>query len=467
MRHVASAFLLCLLAAGALGARTRLSAPAGADQGLLFVYAAPLPPAASQLTFRIESIAAAREDGVLVPIDLLVRDADATTLSRERRMAAGGVPPGRYAGLAVRVASAVMEGAAGSTALTPPAEPVIIPARFGLERRQATVLILSLDYRAAVKDAQRFTPAFSASAPTRPAPGLIGVVTSRATDTAALFDKVSGRVAGVVPTGRAPSGLAVDQDRKRAYVADAGEDQIEAVGLLEQTVLSRLPLRAGDAPSELALTPDGRTLVSANSGSSTVSLIDAVPLLETARVPVGNEPRSVLVDRQGRRAYALNTGGSSVTILDLASRAVVTTLSTEPGPFRAQLNRAGDRLYVIHRASPYLSVIDTQALSVANRIYVGTGALAIKVDSQTDRIYLARHGGGEIAIFDPLSLLPVDGIPADEDVSYLTIDGEGNNLYLALPSRGEVEVVRLVGKQVTARAEIGDDPYALALLGER
>jgi hypothetical protein len=49
----------------------------------------------------------------------------------------------------------------------------------------------------------------------------------------------------------------------------------------------------------------------------------------------------------------------------------------------------------------------------------------------------------------------------------MTIDGEGNNLYLALPALDTIEVLRIVGKSATARVEVGADPYAVALLGER
>jgi YVTN family beta-propeller protein len=447
--------------------KTAPPAAPGSDQGALYVYARPLPAEASRLAFRFAEVAAVREDGGAVPLLLALRDASLKTLARERRLASGALPPGRYTGLALRFEEVTLSGEQGKAPLQAPSEPLLIASPFSIEKRQAVVLRLGLEYRDAVATGFRFTPSFLAAAPQQPAVGLLAAATARGADAVLLFDKTSGDVAAVVPTGRGPAGVAIDADRRRLYVAEPLEDAVETIGLLERSVLSRIPLRGGDEPVELALTPDGRTLLSANGGSSTVSVIDAVSALEVARIPVGDKPRSVTLDRAGRRAYVFNEGSSTLSVLDVQARAVVSTIATEAGPFRGQLDKGGTRLFVVHRSSPYLTVVDTGTLAVANRIYVGNGATTLKVDSQSDRIYVARRGAPEVQVFDPLSLLPVDAIPVDGDVAFMTIDAEGNNLYLALPALDAIEVLRIVGKSATARVETGADPYAVALLGER
>ena len=61
----------------------------------------------------------------------------------------------------------------------------------------------------------------------------------------------------------------------------------------------------------------------------------------------------------------------------------------------------------------------------------------------------------------------MDTIPTEGDVSFLTIDDEGNNLYLVLTEADQVQVLRIVGKEITARADVGDGPARVALVGER
>ena len=75
-------------------------------------------------------------------------------------------------------------------------------------------------------------------------------------NTVTIFDKVSGRVSGVVPTGRQPSGMALSEERRRAYLAISGDDRVDVLDLFENAVVDRLHLKAGDGPVEAALTPD-------------------------------------------------------------------------------------------------------------------------------------------------------------------------------------------------------------------
>lgn len=442
-------------------------APALQDDGSLIVYLRPFPSEASRLSFRIESLAALREDGTSLPLSLFLSGVNGGTVTRERRLAARDLPPGDYAGLAIGVGSVSLGGQKGEAALLPPGDAVKVQAPFKIEKRRAVVLSLELQAQGLVEAGARFAPAFAAAQPARPVTGLFGLVSSRGANTVTLFDKGSGRVVGLIPTGRTPTGLALDPARRRAYVASAGEDTVEAIGLLEMAVRARVQLRGGDEPVELALTPDGGTLLAVNAGSNTVSVLDAVSLVEVARVQVGNGPRSIVIDPSGRRAYVFNSDSSGVTVIDITARAVVGTIATEAGPLRGQLSRAGDRLYVIHRSSPNLTVIDPLALAVTSRVYVGPGAVALKVDLRTDRIYLARRNTGSVEVFDPNSFLPVDAIPTGGQVSYLTIDDEGYNLCLVLADKNEVDVLRIVGKEITARVEVGDDPYRVTLAGER
>lgn len=434
---------------------------------MLSVYLRPFPPDASRLSFHIEDFSAEREDGGSVPLSLLFTEARGDLLTSERRLTTRGIPAGRYSGLALRIGGASLRGEQGPSVLTSPEEPMAIKVPFTVERQRAVVLALRLNYRDSVHPGSRFEPSLTATTPQRLAPGLIAMASNQGSNSVTLFDKVSGEVVGLIPTGSRPIGLAIDPNRRRAYVAASGDDTIEAIGLLEQNVLNRLTARGGDEPVDLVLTPDGRTLLSANMGSNTVSVLEAMSLVETARIQVGNGPSTVLIDHAGRRAYTFNSSSSSVTAIDIAARAVVATVGTEAGPLRGQFSRDGDKLYVIHRSSPYLTVIDPLSLAVTARVYVGPGAVTLKVDPLTDRIYLVRRGTGVIEVYDPLSFLPVDTIPVEDEVSFMTIDAEGNNLYLVLARKNQVQVVGIVGKGITARVEVGEDPGRVALVGER
>lgn len=437
------------------------------EEGQVFVYLQSLTQEADRLSFRLEGVSAVRGDGSTVPVTLHIKEIIGKELKRDRLLASGNLPPGQYQGFQLRVSGATLQGEEGVAALPLADEKPMTSIPFTIARRKAQVISLKFRYRESVPGGIRFAPSFDAEVPGKLAAGLIGLATGRGANTVTVFDKVTGKVAAVVPTGTSPAGMALNPSLRRAYVAVSGDDAVEAIDLLGTDVISRGSLTIGDRPGELALTPDGRTLLTANAGSNTVSVLDAASLVETRRIRVGNGPHSILIDRAGRRAYVFNTLSSTVSVLDLGALEVVATIATESGPVRGEFNRAGNRLYVLHRYSPYLNVYDATMLSIVRRVYVGTGGTALKVDSRTDLIYLARRGTGEIAIYDPFSFLPIDAYRTGVDASYLTIDGEGNNLCAVFPATNGVRMIRLIGKATASEVEVSEDPYRVLLMGER
>ncbi len=461
------ALLFAILLLSACQAMPSLVKPRLEENGQVYVYLQSINQEADRLTFHLEAMFAVRGDGSTVPVPLRVNEIRGKELTRDVLLASGEVPPGQYLGFSFHVKSATLRGEEGVASLTLADEKPMASLPFFIARKRAQVVSLRFRYRESLSGGIRFAPSFAAELPGILATGLIGLVTSRGGNTVTVFDKATGKVAAVVPTGTSPAGMALNPSLRRVYVAISGEDAVEAIDLLSTDVINRGALAIGDRPEELILTPDRKMLLSANAGSNTVSVIDAASLVEKRRIQVGNGPQSILVDRAGRRAYVFNTLSNTFSALDLGSLEVIATVTTESGPVRGEFNRAGNRLYVLHRYSPYLSVFDPATLSIVRRVYVGTGGAALKVDPRTDLVYLAKRGTGEIAIYDPFSFLPIDAYRTGVDAAYLTIDGEGNNLCAVFPGTNGVRMIRLVGKATATEVEVAEDPYWVALMGER
>jgi YVTN family beta-propeller protein len=459
--------LIAFLLLQACQARPSLLKPRMEEDGQVFVYLQPLGGEADRLTFRLEGISAVRENGGAIPLQLHVPEIGGKGPKGDRLLASGILPPGQYNGFTFLVKGASLKGEEGVATLSIADDKPVTSVPCPIARKKAQVVSLKFRYRESVPGGIRFAPVFSAEIPGKLPAGLIGLVTSAGGNTVTVFDKMTGRVAGVIPSGTAPAGMALNPSSLRAYVALSGDDAVEAVDLLGGDVILRGQLVGGDRPEELVLTPDKRLLLSANPGSNTVSVIDAASLIETRRIQVGNGPQSLLVDRAGRRAYVFNTLSDTISVLDLGTMGVIATVSSDSGPVRGDFNRAGNRLYVLHRNSPYLGVVDPATLSVLRRVYVGSGGTALKVDSRTDLIYLARRGTGEVAIYDPFSFLPIGSHRTSQDVSYMAIDGETNTLFVVVPGANEVRAIHLVGKTDVSRVEVPDAPTWVILMGER
>ncbi len=441
--------------------------PALETEGEIFAYLEPLPPEADRLRFTIDRIFAVRNDGAEFPLMVALQELNRGTAPRQRLLASGRVPPGRYVGLSSTIKKAVLTGDQGEAALLSAEGRVKADFSFEVQRKHAVVLAASLRYAESVQSGFRFSPVFSLSVPSRPLSGLTGYIANRNDDAVMVFDKKSGRVAAIIATGRGPWAIALDQRAGRAYISLSGEDAVEVLDVTTGSIINRIHLNAGDGPRELTLTPDGKFLLVVNAVSRTLSITDTRSLFELNRIPLGEGPRSVLVDRGGKRAYVFNELSNTITVIDIANRATVVTLSTDTGPMMGQFNRKGDRLYVIFAGSPYLSIINPFTLAIDRKVFAGPGLSFIKVDSVTDMLYACRKQDAVVEVYDPFSLSAGVYIQALSGVSYMTIDGDENALYLASPETGRVVTVNLISKKITTMTDAGEDPVWVTMMGER
>lgn len=442
----------------------RVAPPSGSSALYVFIR----EPAAPLTVFEVSAASAIRGDGGTVPLQVAIEPTGGRPFPPERLWLSGPVPPGSYVGLRMTFVSASRAASGGGGPLEVPAEPVDASFPFTATRDAAVVVNAELRSRTQPGDPGRFDPEFVLVPPGKVASGLLGLASVGGWRAVALFDKRTGRIASIIPVGHAPAALAIDPERLRAYVAVTGDDVVAVLDLVEDRVRERVELRSGDAPRDVVLTPDGRTLIVANSGSDTVSFVDTTAGVETDRIAVGSNPVSLVISRDGRRAFVVAERGSSVSVVDVTSRSIVGSIATDTAPVQARLGgRADELLYVAHAWSPNLLVADTSSLATLRRIFVGNGAQALEVDRQSGRLFLARRGTGKIEIFDPASLLPIDEIPVRGDVAYLALEREGNALGVLLGEACEVDVVGVVGRKILTRTQLGPDPAALGFLEAR
>lgn len=435
------------------------------EEGELLVYAAPLADFPAQLEFTLGQLAAAREDSVDAPLELIFRELSAKR-PRQRLLAQGRLSPGRYGGLLLSVQSAVVTTDEGPADLLLPPEPVLVPVAFEIHRRRATVLSIAFRPQASGVELP-FDPRAVAALPAEPVASVRGYCASPFRHQLLVFDQRQKKMVSAVATRPGPRGLALDGQQGRLYVALAGEDQLVALDALSGAELGRARLMAGDDPLELALVPARRLLLSVNRGSRSVSFVDPASMTPMGRVEVGEQPSSVTVDRDGQRAYVFNTRSNSITVLDLASQSVVSTLSTEPEPLWGRLDRQGTQLYVVQRGSESMTVYSVPQLVELRRVHVGLGASFVEIDPANDLVYVASETDPRVQIFDPFGLMPVDTLELPGPVSYMAIDDLENTLYLLVPSKGTLLVVDLPSRRVLEELDVGPQPYGLVLSGER
>jgi DNA-binding beta-propeller fold protein YncE len=146
---------------------------------------------------------------------------------------------------------------------------------------------------------------------------------------------------------------------------------------------------------------------------------------------------------------------------------VITTIGVDSGPVRGAFNRRGDRLYVIQETSPYIVVINPSLLTVVGRFPVRSGVRAVKVDPNTDLVYLAKVRDFVVGLYDPFAFAPVGFMDAGAAIAEMTADGDENTLFMVSPDRKTVLVANLTSRRILGEIDVGEDPYWVAMMGER
>jgi YVTN family beta-propeller protein len=437
-----------------------------AADGSVHIYLQPLPAEAARLTFSIVSLTAVASTGEEFPLTLNVKTIGPSTAGRQRLLASGRLPAGSYTRFLVSIGQASLKDRDAGP-LTLPDAPAPIDFPFSVGPGQPPLVWLKLDYAGSIGTGGQFAPAFVAMTPAKPIVEHSAFVTNSRSDTLTIIDTSLGQAAGVIDTCDGPAGLSLDEPRRRLFVACTGDDQIQAIDIATGRVIDRAQASPGDRPRELAVTPDGLTLLVVNSGSDSVSLFDATSLARRERITVGNGPQSIVVEPSGRRAFVFNTFSSSISVLDLQNRTVSGTISTEAAPLRGVLDRRGDRLFVIHERSPYMTVLDARQLTVLSRARLRAAVTAVAIDPVRNLVCVGGEQDTSIDFYDPNALVPLYSMKVPAGIVYLAVDAVDNRLYVVSRKGRSVAIAALGSRKLTSEVDVGEEPYWISVAGAK
>jgi YVTN family beta-propeller protein len=160
--------------------------------------------------------------------------------------------------------------------------------------------------------------------------GLGGWAFSSNTDTGtvAAVNTDSGEVR-LIPSGARPQGQALSPDRKIMYVANSGESSIAILDLERKTRIATIP--TGRAPVRLALLPDGKTLIYALQEGRSVGFADIESRKEIQQVPLAGRPVSISLSTDGRLAYSSVQEEDKIFVISVGEGKVAGVYDTPTG----------------------------------------------------------------------------------------------------------------------------------------
>ncbi len=333
---------------------------------------------------------------------------------------------------------------------------------------------------------QRVQDAVLAPPPVRvavtPPPVLLAVIRGdKAGPVLAFIDPETGRIGARVPLGADPRMAAVSADSKAAYVVNTNDairkpdaDSISVIDLVGRKEIRRVSTGNGSEPDDIkmvggkvyfalegykavgrydpagnrvewtiglgqkgphmiAVSRDQNTIVAANPGSNTVSIVTNVLKGPTGwdvvQVPVGRGPEGIDISPDGKEAWVTNEAAGGVSIIDV-SRKIVTQhvdLKTTHAN-RLTFNPSAYQVALIDSHTAELVIVDVATRKLVKKIVMPDSAPVS--ERNRNRVYDVLFGSNGTA--------------------YVSVNGPPGRSYIGVVNMNTLEMVRRIETGATA-----------------
>lgn len=172
-------------------------------------------------------------------------------------------------------------------------------------------------------------------------------------------------------TAKTPSHLWIDAKSTTVYSSMQDSNELVAIDLATQTILSRVP--TGATPADVYGSPDGKYLFQGLTGSDSVEVYDISQRLPKLiqRIPTGKGAHAFRALGDGRHLLVSNRVANTISRIDMQTLKVVESYNAPGGPDCMEVSADGRYIYVSSRWARKLSVIDMQEKKLVHQVPVG------------------------------------------------------------------------------------------------
>jgi YVTN family beta-propeller protein len=319
-------------------------------------------------------------------------------------------------------------------------------------------------------------------APVPSGPGLY--VSNEMSGDVAVVDLATRAVTAHIRVGKRPRGIRVSPDGKTVYVALSGspvagpgvdettlpppDRKLDGIGVIDVTLgrfVRMLP--SGTDPEQFAVSLDGRHLFISNEDAATLSVLDVAAGTIVKAVKVGGEPEGVDLSPDGRFVYVTSEYEGTVTVVDTATLAPVATIKVDPRPRSTAFSLDGTRAYVSAENGGVINVIDAVAHRALGTLPVSGETwkpMGTVMAPDGATLFVTMGRGRVLAWFDVRSQREVAAVDVGDRPWGLALSPDGRTAYTANGPSNDISIVDVSERRVVARVATGERPWGLALV---
>ena len=301
-------------------------------------------------------------------------------------------------------------------------------------------------------------------------------------DVTVISAKTDSVVATLVP-GQRPRGVRVSPDGKTLIVAVSGspkagpgvdekslppadrtKDGIALIDLATGQKVANLP--GGIDPEAFAISSDGSTIYVSNEDGGSLTLIDVASRKIIGTVKIGSEPEGVQIHPDNKVLYATNEGSGTVSVLDLKTKEIIATFPTGKRPRGIAFTPDGKKAYITNEVGGTVTVVDAKRNKPMKNVKIpGDGAKPMGTAMAPDgsHLYITTGRGGTAVVIDTKSDTVVTTFPVGKRPWGIAVSADGKWIYTANGPSNDVSVIDASTNQVVKHIPGGKSPWGIAI----
>lgn len=216
------------------------------------------------------------------------------------------------------------------------------------------------------------------------------------------------RVIATLYVGRSAKDLAFSSNGRAAYVLDPADHEVVFLDCTAGSGRSRenasprvtYRLRLGGTLSDLALSPDGKTLIAASGKPDLLTFISTTTRQILGTVEVGQSPGPMVILPDNSKVFVADTGEEKISVADLASRKLLAHLEIGTRPAALLLKPDGGEIFVLAAPSSMMAIVDAFHDNVEQMFPLGRDPVAGAFIKDSSILYIANSGDGSVSALD-------------------------------------------------------------------
>jgi YVTN family beta-propeller protein len=313
-------------------------------------------------------------------------------------------------------------------------------------------------------------------------PGTFVYVSDERGNTVNVIDTRVDSIVRTIHAGQRPRGIRLTPDGKHLVVAVSGspiggpgveESKLpppdrskDGIAIIDLATGAERRIPGGIDPENFDITPDGKYLYVSNEDAGTATALDMNDGKIVATVKVGGEPEGVKITPNGKQAWVTSEEQGTVTVIDVASNKPVTTIKVGARPRSIIFTSDGAKAYVPAENGGNVTVVDAKNYKPIKTISIKSPKarpMGSAISPDGKYVYISDGRGATVTVIDTKGDSVVTSIPDPERPWGIAISPDGKRIYTANGPSNDVSVIDAATNRVIKRIPAGDSPWGVAI----